>query len=792
MKNKIFSLIVFSSLLLSFVEGQNKFEMVGTRTTVDTRDSIFDEWLTGGTIELDTRDFFEITLSSSTILEQQPSGSKVGTLVIDGGGNANFSLVQGTGSNGNSNFNLSKEGVLKTSKSFDYKSAQEHTIRVRAISSSDASSEKTFTISVIQKAVSSNLFGEVSAGTAYSLFTKSNGSLWAVGKNVGQLGDGTLNHKSLPVQIENKGVSKIFAGEEHSLFIKSDGSLWGMGDSHYGELGEVIRSPSNDHPIEIESSGVESASLGRNHSLYIKSDGSLWGMGNNPLGQLGNGPQLPHHGAPPNAPVKIVSDGVVDVSAGRYSSFFVKSNGSLWGMGENTFGQLGDGTTTNRKAPVRIVSSGVVSVSTSYWGGYTLFVKNDGSLWGMGSNSVGQLGFSSSGYSDKRLLPVEIESSEVVSVSVGRNYSVYLKSDGSFWGIFGHGTWLGHPKNPVLLESSGVVRASAGERHLLYIKSDGSFWGIGRNSFGQLGDGSTIERKTPTLISGLKTAQPSLVLSREEVWIGLPKGTVLAQIGSKNDGVFTLSLSDFELSSGTGDENNDWISIQGNQVKAAKSLVAGKVPEIIRFRIVEEGSKESQALIIQVIQKEFVDPFKKAYEEALLTLEAMRNEVADLNSSYLRNQINLENLKSESELLLKDLDLKNAKLQELSLQKINLSKTAETLEKEINSFQEKMEISNLRIADFTSKISSSTMVLEELEQDLLRLREEKEKLLQIRNVPHLSGWHYLLNQGWILVDPDFYPLVYRAADETWLSYEQGTFRPWNYYNHSTESMETWD
>ena len=113
MKNKIFSLIVFSSLLLSFVEGQNKFEMVGTRTTVDTRDSIFDEWLTGGTIELDTRDFFEITLSSSTILEQQPSGSKVGTLVIDGGGNANFSLVQGTGSNGNSNFNLSKEEFLK-------------------------------------------------------------------------------------------------------------------------------------------------------------------------------------------------------------------------------------------------------------------------------------------------------------------------------------------------------------------------------------------------------------------------------------------------------------------------------------------------------------------------------------------------------------------------------------------------------------------------------------------------------------------------------------------------------
>ena len=121
------------------------------------------------------------------------------------------------------------------------------------------------------------------------------------------------------------------------------------------------------------------------HSLFIKSDGSLWGMGPNNYGQLGDGTTTQR-----TSPVQIVASGVIDVAAGRDHSLFTKSDGSLWAMGLNIDGQLGDGTTTNRTSPVQVVSSGVVKV---YGGDYhSLFIKSDGSLHAIGQNNYGQLG----------------------------------------------------------------------------------------------------------------------------------------------------------------------------------------------------------------------------------------------------------------------------------------------------------------------------------------------------------------------------------------------------------------
>ena len=71
---------------------------------------------------------------------------------------------------------------------------------------------------------------KVAAGGYYSLFLKSDGSLWAMGDNsYGELGDGTYNNTNLPEQIVASNVTAIAAGGYHSLFLKSDGSLWAMG-----------------------------------------------------------------------------------------------------------------------------------------------------------------------------------------------------------------------------------------------------------------------------------------------------------------------------------------------------------------------------------------------------------------------------------------------------------------------------------------------------------------------------------------------------------------------------------
>src|SRR5665213_1740689 len=250
-----------------------------------------------------------------------------------------------------------------------------------------------------EQIVASNVTA-IAVGGAYSLFLKSDGSLWAMGANYyGQLGDGTTNNINLPEQIVTSNVTAIAAGDEHSLFLKSDGSLWAMGDNIVGQLGDgtyVTYNPygpylGTNQPEQIVASNVTAIAAGSYHSLFIKSDGSLWGMGLNGDGELGDGT----YNANTNRPELIVASNVTAIAAGEFHSLFLKSDGSLWAMGGNGFGQLGDGTyfsTVNSSTmrPEQIVASGVTAIAAGEV--HSLFLKNDGSLWGMGDNNDGSLG----------------------------------------------------------------------------------------------------------------------------------------------------------------------------------------------------------------------------------------------------------------------------------------------------------------------------------------------------------------------------------------------------------------
>ncbi len=237
--------------------------------------------------------------------------------------------------------------------------------------------------------VSSNVTA-IAVGQYHSLFLKSDGSLWAMGYNAyGQIGDGTTTSRSKPEKIVATNVTAIAAGVFHSLFLKSDGSLWAMGWNRDGELGDGTYNDSHV-PEQIISSNVTLITAEEDDSLFIKSDGSLWGMGANYWGQLGNGGG--------SVPFQIVSSNVTAVAGGEFHTLFLMSNdwasaGSLWAMGDNWAGQLGDGTlidtrdgsTFNRPGPEQIVPSGVKAISGG--GSSSLFLKADGSLWAMGLES---------------------------------------------------------------------------------------------------------------------------------------------------------------------------------------------------------------------------------------------------------------------------------------------------------------------------------------------------------------------------------------------------------------------
>src|ERR1035441_3123839 len=120
---------------------------------------------------------------------------------------------------------------------------------------------------------------------------------------------------------------------------------------------------------------VAKVAAGSDHSLFLKSDGSLWAMGNNNFGQLGDG-TTDNDNYNTNFPEQIVASNVTAIAAGGYHSLFLKSDGSLWAMGNNESGQLGDGTTNNMNVPKQIVASNVTAIAT---GGYhSLFLKSDG------------------------------------------------------------------------------------------------------------------------------------------------------------------------------------------------------------------------------------------------------------------------------------------------------------------------------------------------------------------------------------------------------------------------------
>ncbi|MCB1134276.1 MAG: hypothetical protein KDN05_24375, partial [Verrucomicrobiae bacterium] len=112
-------------------------------------------------------------------------------------------------------------------------------------------------------------------------------------------------------------------------------------------------------------------------------DGSVWATGLNTYGQLGDGTTTARFSAGQ------VASGAIGIAAGYYHSFLIKADNSLWGMGGNWAGQLGDGTTTGRITPVQ-VASGVQSASGG--NSHSLFLKTDGTFWSMGANAAGQLG----------------------------------------------------------------------------------------------------------------------------------------------------------------------------------------------------------------------------------------------------------------------------------------------------------------------------------------------------------------------------------------------------------------
>ena len=178
--------------------------------------------------------------------------------------------------------------------------------------------------------------------------------------NWGQIGDGTTVNRTNQVQIgadgiwrDNGGYNTISCGGLHTAAIKTDGTLWIWGGNTSGQLGDGT-TVSKSSPIQVGGSWA-SVSCGYNFTLAIKDNGTLWAWGNNTYGQLGIGTTVSK-----SSPVQVgsLTDWTSNITStrtrircGMEHVVAIRSDTTIWTWGFNSYGQLGDGTITNRLVP---------------------------------------------------------------------------------------------------------------------------------------------------------------------------------------------------------------------------------------------------------------------------------------------------------------------------------------------------------------------------------------------------------------------------------------------------------
>lgn len=221
---------------------------------------------------------------------------------------------------------------------------------------------------------------DVAAGGSHTLVLREDGTLWAMGNNEdGQLGDGTTSSRNAPVHIAD-AVQHIAAGAYHSLFITEDGTLWGMGWNESGQLGDDADT-SQKHPVKIMDN-VQAVAAGEFHTLMLTMDGVLMGLGANTHRQLGISSV-----EETSVPVELATKAHA-IAAGYNHSWYIDDAGNLWGTGDNAYGQLDPENT----AQIDTWQPLYESVDAVAAGKDFSLIISQGRLFAIGSNEYGQLG----------------------------------------------------------------------------------------------------------------------------------------------------------------------------------------------------------------------------------------------------------------------------------------------------------------------------------------------------------------------------------------------------------------
>ena len=295
----------------------------------------------------------------------------------------------------------------------------------------------------------------------------------------------------------------VSAGERHTCAVTSDGAMRCWGWNPFGGLGDGT---TTDRLTPVTVVGLEgpvvAEATGAYHSCAVTSSGAVQCWGGNQYGQLGDGTTTQRL-----TPVAVIGlgSGVVAVAAGFYHTCALTTVGAVQCWGANFTGRLGDGTTTQRLSPVQVagLTGGVVAIAAGVH--HTCAVTGAGALRCWGGNFAGQLG---DGTTADRFTPTSVIgfATGAAAVTTGYYHTCGRTVGGAVqcWG--GDGATLpafGPTPVPVAGLGSDVTLMAAGRTHTCVLSNGSGMLCFGGNVHGELGDGTTTNRIAPTPVSGM-------------------------------------------------------------------------------------------------------------------------------------------------------------------------------------------------------------------------------------------------------------------------------------------------
>jgi alpha-tubulin suppressor-like RCC1 family protein len=305
----------------------------------------------------------------------------------------------------------------------------------------------------------------------------------------------------------------ISAGAKHTCALTPAGGVLCWGDNQFGQLGDGSTVANSATPVQVTGldSGVVALSAGSYHTCAVTSAGAVWCWGRNNAGQLGDATTTNR-----TAPVAVssLSSGVAAIAAGYAHTCALTTAGGALCWGDNTLGQLGDGTTTPRPAPTGVtnLTAGVASISAGF--AHTCAVTTTGAAMCWGLNNAGQLGTGTTTGNAPNTTPAQVSglTAGVSSLSAGFEHSCAITTKGAAlcWGLnnlgqLGNGTAT-NASAPVGVTglTSGMASISAGYTHTCVVTMAGGAGCWGYNGKGQIGSGSAGNTVAPvTPVTGL-------------------------------------------------------------------------------------------------------------------------------------------------------------------------------------------------------------------------------------------------------------------------------------------------